>query len=91
MVFVNITEMSQLLVTAKKKKKVLFWSLSAKNIVYWKEVDLLTVVLKNFLCKLDWEVLTLKMYTSFEAEMTKLQVRFCRKILLFVGYFFFES
>lgn len=68
---------------------MLVWSLSAKNILYWKEVDLITAVLKKFPCKLDWEILTLKRYTSFEAEMPKLQVKFCRTNLLFVGFFFF--
>lgn len=29
------------------------------------------------------------MYTSFETEMPKLQVRFCRKKILFVGFYFF--
>lgn len=79
--------MSQLRVTAKKRGEgeVLFWSLSAKNTLYYKEIDFMTAVLKKFLCKLDWEILTLKMYTPFETEMPKLQVMFCRKILLFVG------
>lgn len=79
MVFVNITEMSQLCVTAKKKKKVVFWSLSAKNILYWKEVDLVTAVLKKFLCRLDWEISTSKMCTSYKAEMPKLHSEVLQK------------
>lgn len=31
----------------------------------------MAAVVKKLLCKLDWEILTLKMYTSFEADMPK--------------------
>lgn len=60
MVFVNIIEMSRQCDTAKKKK-VSFWSLSAKPILCLREADLTTALLKEFLCKSDLEILSLKM------------------------------